>query len=215
MSKTKYISIKIFHCNFFYISLFAVLACLIPTQAFAVCTPSPDYWFEFTVNIDQQSLPPGVTMDRNTRYHGTQLYPMNSTNVPLIINPPNPGKEPDFRFPTVKLVSGQEFECTGPAQSMTCDKSVVLNTPDAMLTVPEVYNAIMTGWILKDDRPKDVEIPKPQAFQFNTLYGDKVVPITGTVTFALHTRYNPKLGVITDAYCQSQNAQSSGDQKPK
>ena len=177
-----------------------------PAHSFAAgCVPSPDYWFDFTVNVDPQTLPAGVTLQRNGRYHGTQLYPVNATSTPFIINPPGPGRPASSpNFPMVKLISGQEYKCD--ASTQRCDELMDTSKPNAQLSVPEVFDAIMAGWVIKDDRPANVEIPKPQPFHFTALYGDKEVTVSGTVSFALNPKYNSKLGVISEAWCKQENA---------
>jgi len=182
---------------------------LFQARAFAVgCPWGSDHWFNVTVTIDRSSLPAGVTTEEVTDYAGnTQVYLTNSTNIPLLINPPNPNKtyaEPYPRPLTMKLVSGEGYYCDVQSKPMKCKMNSRINKANAQLDTPEISKAVLTGWVVKDDRPLDVKIPRPESFEFNAMYGDKQITIKGRVSFLLNNKYDPKLGIKSKELCDRQ-----------
>ena len=169
------------------------------------CPWAPDHWFNVTVTVDHTSLPAGITVEEVDDSSGsTQAYLTNSTPIPLIINPPDPQKtyaEPYPRPLTMLLVSGEGYYCDVQSKPMKCEMNSRANRANAQLDTPETMKAVLTGWVVKDDRPPDVKVPHPAPFEFHATYGDKMITIGGTVSFSLNDKYDPKLGLKSKRLC--------------
>jgi len=201
--------------------ILATCLALSPIKSLAVgCPNSPDHWFNVTVTIDAESLPAGVTAESAGEYYGTGIYLTNSTNIPLVINPPaylkdsttiplpDPKKTYQGAYPRpliLKLVSGEGYYCDGQ-YPMRCDMNTELNKENAQLDTPAISKAMNSGWVARDDRLQGVKIPPPQSFQFFALYGDRQIPLHGKVSFSLNNKYNPKLGAETKQMCEALTA---------
>ena len=180
------------------------------------CPNGPDHWFNAVVQIDSASLPAGITGESVEEDYGIKtVYLTNATTVPLIINPPNyvtdaatiplpdPQKTYNGAYPRpliLKLVSGEGYFCDGQ-QPLRCDMDIRINKGNALLDTSEINKAINAGWVAKDDRPAGVIVPPSRDFQFMALYGDRKIPIHGSVSFLLNNNYNPKLGEQTKQMC--------------
>jgi hypothetical protein len=156
----------------------------------------PDHWFNATITIDPQTLPKGVSVETKIEYTGnTMAYFTNATDIPLIINPPDPTKtyfEPYPRPLTMKLVSNNTYYCDVLAKPMDCSMNARVNLANAVFDTPEINKTMLNAWITKDDRPADVQIPAPQKFQSPALYGEQTIMIGGEISYSLNEKYDPK-----------------------
>jgi len=155
--------------------------------------------------VDTASLPVGIVAVEASDFSGnTQVYLTNSTTIPLLVNPPDPKKTYFESYPrplTMKLVSGEGYYCDVRSIPMNCEMNSRINKANSLLDTPEIEKAINTGWVVKDDRPLDVKVPHPEPFEFNAIYGNKLITIHGTVSFSLNNKYDPKLGMKSRSLC--------------
>jgi hypothetical protein len=202
------------HCA----SLYALATCFafFPIQTMAIgCPNGSDHWFNVTIKLDPQSLPPGVTAQSAATFSGSGTYIKNTTRIPLVINPPpylsnaraipppDPKKTYQGAYPRpliLQLVSGEAYYCDG-RNPLRCDMSINANRDNSLLDTPEINQAINTGWVVGDERPIGVKMPSVQNFQFLALYGDKRIALKGTVSFSLNNEYDPKMGEESKRLC--------------
>jgi hypothetical protein len=177
-----------------------------PNRGLAVgCPWSPDHWYNITVSIVQDSLPVGTTATTHQDAAGNnQVLLKNVSTTSLTINPTDPYKtyaEPYPRPLTMRLVAGNAYFCNVQIKPIKCDLDARTNPKNAYLDTPEIEEAILTSWVVKDDRPNHVTIPESRHFEFAARYGDKKISIRGMVSFSLNDRYDPKLGQKSKALC--------------
>ncbi|MGJ0515255.1 MAG: hypothetical protein ACR65O_05825 [Methylomicrobium sp.] len=162
-------------------------------------------WFNFTLEVDSASLPVGVIAKSTVDYSGNTVVNLkNSTNIPLLINPPDPHKkylEPYPRPLTMKFVSGEAYYCDVMAKPMKCEMNANVNKETVPFDTPEISKAVYEGQVEEDDRPADVNIPEPKPFHSIAVYGDKHFIISGAVFFSLNFNYDPKFGVKSKKLC--------------
>jgi hypothetical protein len=169
------------------------------------CAWGPDHWYNAVVAIDPASLPAGVRTEPVEEGAGiTWVYFDNQTPVPLIVNPPDPGRryfEPYPRPLTLRLVSGEAYFCDVMAKPMACTMRAPAHAYAAVSTAE--MNRALAAMVRADDRPANVPVPAPQPFQFQALYGDRTVTIRGSVSFTLNRAYDPRLGAKTKKACDA------------
>ncbi len=161
------------------------------------CTPSylPN-WFLPKITIDTNTLPAGIKLiEDNSSYFLHTLEVLNPTETPLYIldNKPvnlNSKKStdssnipdlPENVIPIYKIVSNETFYWNSSKVWEKEGSGLKLDTYIINIEMIRKYGA---------NRPKHVELPKPQAFIMDAYHGSKPISISGKITYTLNPYYD-------------------------
>lgn len=143
-----------------------------------------DPWFNETVEIHESSLPKGIAIERGE----FDSYLVNPSVIPLIINQKSANK-----YFHQKLVANEWYYVDYSSEPMidaNSPKWKIMNTGNAGIS----FHWLARGTGLRraregDDRPKDVEVPRPVKFKIPAIYGSKAFVIEGVIRYSLNEKY--------------------------
>ena len=181
-----------------------MLSGTLPARAFE---PSMDYWFTEILTVSDAELPAGVTVrvsDPTTQPRGSLILQnqtetllfvlsLNYKNV-LIMQTPDPNWKA-----RVNVAHEVASYLVAPTKPATLNMEALSDLDPSL--VDQNVSSI-------EPPPTDMTIPSPQASELLLVYGEQVLQVPFTISYALNTNYDNGIEANTQRMA---NAQSTAD----
>lgn len=183
---------------------FLLIFFLLPCVVFSLSLVGPDAWFRINVMIDENTLPEGVRLVRNSDLR-VEYGLENTDDLPIyLIKAASPATIPGDPIPQgfiplFKLVSGKAYiRASAYNQNEADSEGYVLNiggldvfSRQAILDENffKEYGIDIKN-VYADNRPKNVKLPTQHPFELLAYYEGDIIKIKGTISYKFNEDYN-------------------------